>query len=180
MRLKGILITLVILLAVVFAAANWSTLSTPLPVNFLLFRAQVPLGFGLLVAAVLLSAAFFLVSLVDRAGQLRQVSALERRLETLRAKLDARRLEEIEQLEKTYVRRCDSLEAQLSSGFGRLEGELRESLASFEMRTKERLGSLQDRVVLVRNELAADIAEAEDTLKRQVRELPGPTASDER
>lgn len=175
MRLKGILITLVILLAFLFAAVNWQTVSASLPVNFLFFTVQLPLGFTLLVSAVVLSAIFFAVSLIDRAGQLRQITQLERQLETLRTKMDARRLEEIAQLEQTYVRRCDSLEAQLSSGLGRLESEMRESLASFEMRSKERLTELQERVVMVRNELAADIAEAEDTLQRQVKgELPGP------
>ena len=72
------------------------------------------------------------------------------------------------QLEQAYLSRCDALDEQLASGLMRLEAALGERLEAVETRTKERLEDVKERVVLVRNELAADIAEAEDTLTRRV------------
>lgn len=166
MRLKGILITLVVVLGLVFAVTNWQTITTNLPINLLFFTLQIPLGLALLVTAIGLSALFFVVSLVDRAGQLRQITQLERQLEQLRARLDKRRLEEIGSIETAFNARCDELDKQIAAATEHLDGSLRESLADFEMRSKERVKAVEDRVILVRNELAAYIAEAEDSRLR--------------
>jgi len=168
MRLKGMLITLVVLVGAVFAVSNWQTIFTNLPINLLFFTVSLPLGFMLLAAAVGLSAVFFLVSLIDRAGQLRQITVLERRIDTLQVKLEKRRVEEVGSLEAVLEKRVGELERQLESGMEHLEETLRESLAAFEMRSKERLQELEERVLLVRNELAADVAQVEDALRREV------------
>ncbi len=168
MRFRGILLTLVVLLAVLFSVVNWSVVVTSVPVNLLVATAQLPLGFMLLAVAVGLSLIFFATALFDRAGQLRRVTQLERQIEGLQAKMDQRRLVEVAQLEQAYLSRCDALEEQLASGLMRLEEVLGERLEAAETRTKERLEDVKERVVLVRNELAADIAEAQDTLTRRV------------
>lgn len=169
MRFRGILLTAVVVLAALFAVLNWSVLVTSVPINLLAVTLQLPLGFALLLLAVGLSLLFFATSLVDRAGQLRRVTQLERQIEGLQTKLERRRLEEVERLEQAYTERCDALDEQLAAGFARLEAALHEELAASETRTHERLDDVRERVVLVRNELAADIAEAEDALARRVR-----------
>lgn len=168
MRLKGILITLVVLVGVVFAVTNWATLNAAVPINLLFLTVQLPLGLTLLTFALGLAVLFFVVSLVDRAGQLRQITQLERQNEGLRARLEKRRLEEFETLETRVLERVGASEGALTARLEKAEEGLREAMAEFEMREKERLDEVRERVVLVRNELAADIAEAEDTLARRV------------
>lgn len=168
MRFRGIVLTLVVLLAALFAVVNWSLVITFVPINLLIATVQLPLAFVLLLTAVGVGLLFFTTSLLDRAGQLNRLTQLERQIENLQAKLDRRRLEEVETLERAYLTRCDALDEQLASGFARLEAAVREELTAAEARTGERLDDVKQRVVLVRNELAADIAEAEDTLVRRV------------
>ena len=169
MRFRGILLTAVVVLAALFAVLNWSVLVTSVPINLLAVTVQLPLGFALLLLAVGLSLLFFATSLVDRAGQLRRVTQQERQIEALQGKLEGRRLEEIERLEQAYQARCDALDEQLAAGFARIEAALHEEVSASEARTHQRLDDVRERVVLVRNELAADIAEAEDALAKRVR-----------
>lgn len=142
MRLKGIFVTLVIVFALLFAIINWQAITTLLTINFLFLRIQVPLGLVLLTAAVVISILFFLVSLIDRAGQLRQITHLENMNENLQAKLERKRLEEFEQLEKHLDEKLGALQAQVENSTEQTETIIRESLGSFEMRSKERLEKL--------------------------------------
>lgn len=166
MRLKGLLITLVVVVGLVFAVLNWQALFTAVPVNLLLGTVTVPLGFWLLVLAVGLALIFFLASLWERAAQLRQVTHQERVIEELQSRLDRQQSAELEALEGSLRERFDAVGQQLESDSGRVEANLKGSLVELEERLLERIGLLQERVVLVRNELAADIGELEDRLQR--------------
>lgn len=172
MRVRGIILTAVVLLTVLFAALNWSVVVTSVPINLIVVTVQLPLGFALLLAVVGLSLLFFAASLFDRSGQLRRVTQLERQIEGLQNRLEQRRLEEVEVLEKAYLSRCDALDEQLAAGVARLESALHEELTAAESRTRERIEDVKERVMLVRNELAADIAEVEDTLMRRAQGEP--------
>ncbi|UCH25731.1 MAG: DUF1049 domain-containing protein [Trueperaceae bacterium] len=169
MRLKGTLVTIVLFLGLLFAVINWQAVFTPLPVNLLFFNADLPLGVVLLFALAVVSLLFFAISLFDRASQLRQITQLERQLESLRAKLDKRRLEEIETLERAVGQRSDALEQQLAEGVNGLSNTLQKELKALEERAETRLERLHERVVLVRDELAADIAQTEDLLRRELK-----------
>lgn len=169
MRSRGILLTVVVALAVLFAALNWATLTTPLPVNLLFGRVEVPVGLTLLLAVLVLTTLFFLGALFDRAAQLREIRRLEKGLEKARAQLDARRLEEIAEVRDAVQAWGTSLERRLDDRVGAAENALRGVLAENETRDRERMAQLEERVVLVRNELAADVGEAEDTLRRMLR-----------
>lgn len=168
MRLKGILITVVLLLGLLFAALNWNALTTTLAVNLLLLRLELPLGLVLLLAALGLSLLFFALSLVDRAQHLSQANQLERQVTALQAKLDRKRLEELEALETGLRERLTGLEATVSDSAQRQQAELREQLEALKSQQQAQFGKLEERVLLVRNELAADIAEAEHALRQQV------------
>lgn len=167
MRFKGILITVVVVLALLFALLNWQLLFTPTPVNLLLATVELPLGISLLILALGLSLLFFLASIWERAGQLRQVTHQERVIDELRKRLDRKQAEEIEALDASLRDRIDGLRQQIEVDTGRVEGNIRESLASLEERLGERMDMVQERVVLVRNELAADIGELEDRLQQE-------------
>ncbi len=168
MRFRGILLTLVVLLAVLFAVVNWPALTEPLPIDFLVLSITLPLGLVLLLTALALSVLFFFASLLDRASHLRRLNHLERTVESLQGKLERRRQEELVALEKAHRERADSLEGVMVERSEALATEVRGALADFEMRTKERLEQVQERVELVRDELAADIGEAEDMLARRI------------
>lgn len=169
MRARGILLTVVVLLGVLFAVVNWSTLTTPLPVNLLFGRVEVPVGLTLLLLALLLAILFFVGAMFDRAAQLREIRRLERQLEKARGQLDARRLEEIAEVRDAVQAWGTSLERRVDERVGEAESSLKTALTDAETREKERMANLEERVVLVRNELAADVGEAEDTLRRMLR-----------
>jgi uncharacterized integral membrane protein len=166
MRLKGILITAVVLLSAVFAAVNWPALFAVQPVNLLFTTIEIPVGITLLLVALALSLLFFLVSLFDRATQLRQITQQERQIAQLQARLDKRRLEELAELAGTVTTGLSGVGQQVRDENSRLEANLREDLGALEERMSARLKELQERVLLVRNELAADIAASEETLRR--------------
>lgn len=169
MKFKGLLLTVVVVLGLLFAVLNWQVLFSPTEVNLLLGAVQVPLGIMLLGLAVALSLIFFLAALWERAAQLRQVTQQERVIEGLRTQLERKRSEELAALEESLVEQYLTLRQQLESDTGRVETNLREELSQLERRNEERLELLQERVVLVRNELAADIGEMEDRLEGAVR-----------
>jgi uncharacterized integral membrane protein len=165
MRFKGLLITVVVVLGLLFAVVNWQVLFTRMPVNLIVAVAEVPVGISLLVLAVGLSLLFFLASLWERAAQLRQVTSQERQIEALRGRLERQRSGELEALEEVIRERFDAVRQQIESDSGRVEANLREALEALEARQGELLAQLQERVVLVRNELAADIGELEGRLQ---------------
>lgn len=169
MKFKGLLLTVIVVLGLLFAVLNWQVLFAPTEVNLLLGAVQVPLGIMLLGLAVALSLIFFLAALWERAAQLRQVTQQERVIENLRAQLERKRSEELAALEESLVEQYMTLRQQMESDTGRVETNLREELSQLERRNEERLELLQERVVLVRNELAADIGEMEDRLEGALR-----------
>jgi uncharacterized integral membrane protein len=171
MRLKGLLITFAVVVGLIFAALNWQVLFAATSVNLLVGTVEIPLGISLLLFAIVLAVAFFLAALWDRAAQLRQVTHQEKVIEDLRARLDRQRTAELEALEDVLRDRYDGVLRQLEQDSGRVEANLKESLGEFEARLMERLSLLQERVVLVRNELAADIGELEDRLQNGGDEL---------
>ncbi|HEX7005304.1 MAG TPA: LapA family protein [Trueperaceae bacterium] len=167
MRFKGVLITLVAVLGLLFALLNWELLFQPTPVNLLLGTVEMPLGFSLLLFALAVSLLFFLAALWERARQLQQVTHQERVIENLQARLERKRTEDIEALDSSLRDRIDTIRQQIETDTGRVEANLKETLGDLEGRLGERMDMVQERVVLVRNELAADIGELEDRMQRE-------------
>jgi mannitol-specific phosphotransferase system IIBC component len=191
MRFRGILLTAVVVLAALVAALNWDALTRPVPISLLVATPQGPLALVLLLTIVALAVLFFLAALLDRAAQLRQVTTLDRQLAAVRSKLEARELEAADLQEgrfdaaladvKTQVNALKegmdarigaastTLESRLVERFQALEAGLRDAMMAMETRDKERIDALHERVVRVRDELAADVAQSEDALARLVR-----------
>ncbi len=190
MRFRGIVLTIVVVVALFVAALDWGELTKPVPVRLLVATPQWPLGLILLVTLVALVVLFFLAALVDRAGQLRQLTRSERQAAALRARLEAHEKEEASRLEglldaavadlrarvgslsEGLERRLDSaleaVEKRLTDRIAGLESRVQEALAAMEARDRERLAAVSERIVTLRDELAADIAQAEDALARRM------------
>jgi uncharacterized integral membrane protein len=191
MRFRGILLTAVVVLAALVAALNWDALTRPVPISLLVATPQGPLALVLLLTIVALAVLFFLAALLDRAAQLRQVTQLDRQLGAVRSKLEAREREAAGRLEgqfdaaladvKTQMSalneevgaRVDAasttLESHLVERLLALEAGLQDAMTGMETRGTERIDALHERVVRVRDELAADVAQSEDALARLVR-----------
>lgn len=190
MRFRGILLTVVVLLAGLTAALNWGALTQPVPISLLVATWSGPLGLVLLLAIVAITLLFFLGALIDRAAQLRQVTQLDRQLAQVRSQLGSRDKEAAGRMEARLDAAIADLKAQLSAlketldskvgtsaltlesrvaeRFEALEGSLRTQLAALESRAKGRDDTLLERVARVRDELAADVAQAEDALARRL------------
>lgn len=168
MKGRGVLLTLLVVLLTLFAILNWATLTTPLPVNLIVLRVEVPVGLVLLGVTAALAILFFAGALFDRAAQLREIRHLEKQLDTTRARLDARTLEEIAEVRDAVKAWGTSLERHIDTRVGAAETRLGEALAESDSREAQRLAALEERVIVVRNELAADVGEAEDTLRRML------------
>ncbi len=171
MRLKGFLITIVIILSLVFAVLNWQILTTNLPLNLIFFRTEFPVGLGLLISGVLLSIIFFVVSLIDRAGELRQISRLERQLEDFRHKLEQKRVQELEKLAQTTETGFTELKSLTSEKISAMEKESKNMLENFDSKITENLKAMESKILLVRNEVASSVAKSEDNLKKQVKDI---------
>ncbi|MFO7545320.1 MAG: hypothetical protein R6W77_07465 [Trueperaceae bacterium] len=179
MRLRGILLTIVILAALLLAVLNMETLTTRVPLDLAVVRTTFPLGLALLIAVVVVAVIFFLAALVDRAGQLQQLTHIERQAESLRQKLDAYEQGEANRVEErldtaaaTLDERLDdvtrSLREQLDVGVADLTAKMQQQLETVEARDAERHAELTERIGVLRNELAADVAQTEDTLLRRL------------
>lgn len=178
MRARGILLTVLILLLVLFAAVNWATLAAPLPVNLLVTRLEVPVGLVLLGVTVGLAVVFFAGALFDRAAQLREIRGLEKQLEKARTKLDAQRLDEIGEVRDAIQAWGASLEKRIDERVGAAETSIKDAIAEADGREDDRMRALEERVVTVRNELAADVGEAEDTIRRMLGPQQGALPDD--
>jgi len=172
-KLRGILITLLLALAGIFAAVNWATLTTTLPVNLLIRRIDAPVGLVLLATVVAVALIGFLLSLLERADQLREIRTLERRLERTREKLDKQQARDMDDLKDAMRAWGESLEQRIDGRVERAEVTIQDAIDRAGEEDGRRFAELESRVTTVRNELAADVGEAEDTLRRMLAQAAG-------
>jgi hypothetical protein len=167
-------IAIVLLVPVlVVAAFNVPALLEPVPVDLLVTTVRMPLWPFLVGVPLVLAAVFLGAALLDRARQLRQVAALERQLEEARAVVERGREQALDGAVRELMGRLDALEAVIEGVGSGMEARLNTRLEALVARRdagdealSERLSALAERVVRVRDELAADVAEAEDAVLR--------------
>jgi hypothetical protein len=157
----------------VVAAFNVPALLEPVPVDLLVTTVRMPLWPFLVGVPLVLAAVFLGAALLDRARQLRQVAALERQLEEARAVVERGREQALDGAVRELTGRLDALEAVVEGVGSGMEARLNTRLEALVARRdagdealSERLSALAERVVRVRDELAADVAEAEDAVLR--------------
>lgn len=170
MRSRGIIVTLVVLLGLLFTGVNWSSLAVPLPISLIFFELEAPLGLILIAFSALLSFVFLLVSLFRRAGQLRQLSQLEAELGRERALVQKKRLAEFETLETRLGERFGTLETNIRGALGEQQSRL-------EAGERAQVERLEGQVLSIRRELATDMERLETSIRRS---LPPPRPENER
>jgi hypothetical protein len=173
MKLRSWIAFVLLVPVVVVAAFNLPALLRPVPVDLLVTTVRMPLWPVVLGVPLVLAAVFLGAALLDRARQLRQVAALERQLEEARAVVERGREQALDAAVRELTARLDALESVVEGvGTGmesRLGARLDAGDARREARDKtlgDRMEALAERVARVRDELAADVAEAEDAVLR--------------
>lgn len=158
------------------AAANWSELLTPVEIDVFLFSVRWPLWPFVVGIPVLLVVLYLGAALLDRARQLRQVAALERQLEEARRDLDRGREAAIDALGDRLQGHIATLESAVEGAVSGLEQRLVERVEAVdehvgrvEEEQRTRVEALAARVAAVRDEIAADVGEAEDAVLRVLR-----------
>lgn len=168
MRFQGVLTALVVLLGIIFTVLNWPVLIAGQPVKLVFTHTQWSLGIVLVIIAVGLSVLFFVLSLADQAAQLRRVNRFQRQQESLHEALERKRLAEVEALEQTLIERVGALDQTLAKDSTQLQTALRADLEEHRQSWAEHAEKLEQRLLLLRNELAADIAQVDDTLRHKL------------
>lgn len=158
------------------AAANWSRLREPVDVDLFLLTVRWPVWPVVLGLPALLTAVYLGAALLDRARTLRQVAALERQLEEARRDLDRGREAALDAVAERLHGSIAGLESAVEGSVSGLEMRLADRLRAIdghltrvEEEQRQRVEALAARVAAVRDELAADVGEVEDTLLRALR-----------
>ena len=200
MKLRSWIAIVVVVPVLVVAAFNVPALLEPVPVDLLVATVRMPLWPFVVGVPLVLAAVFLGAALLDRARQLRQVAALERQLEEARAVVERGREQALDGVVRELAGRLDALESVVEGVGSGMESRLGARLDALGARrdagdeaVRESLSALLERVVRVRDELAADVAKAENSMLRALQEadrtvdaddgrerprLPGGDASD--
>jgi hypothetical protein len=176
MRGRLLLLTVLLVLGALVAALNWEAMRATLRLELLVGVVELALGWVVLLAALVPAVVLLLAGLLDQSRALRRVDALERQLDQARTAVERARSAEIEALERSLDERFEAARAGFEGALHGSESRLEARFEAVEATLGERLQDLRERVVLVRDELAADIAEAEDALMRG---RAAPTASED-
>jgi uncharacterized integral membrane protein len=175
MRIRLGLTLLLLVPLLLLAAINRAALLEPVTVELLVTQAEWPLWPAVVLLPLLLSGIYLLAALFDRARHLRQVVALERQLETARRDLDRGREAALDALAERFEARIEGLEASLEGSVSGMEQRLvtrvdgvDAHVGRVELEQREALEGLTARVKVVREQLVADVAEAQDALLRGI------------
>jgi hypothetical protein len=177
MRIRtGLTIALLLPLGLM-AAANWSRLFQPVLIDLFFFSVRWPLWPFVVAIPLLLIAVYLGAALLDRSRQLRQVASLERQLEEARAAVDRGREAALDAVATRVEGRLAALEAVVEGAAHGIEQRLGERLRAVDAHLgraeeahRSQLEAVTARIGAVRDELAADVGEAEDALLRALRE----------
>jgi hypothetical protein len=157
--------------------ANWSRLIQPVAIDLFFFSVRWPLWPFVVAMPLLLLAVYLGAALLDRSRQLRQVASLERQLEEARAAVDRGREAALDAVATRVEGRLAALEAVVEGAAHGIEQRLGERLRAVDVHIgqaeeaqRSQLEAVTARIGAVRDELAADVGEAEDALLRALRE----------
>ena len=177
MKLRSWIAIVLVVPVLAVAAFNVPALLDPVPVDFLVATVRMPLWPFVVGVPLVLAAVFLGAALLDRARQLRLVAALERQLEEARATVERGREQALDGAVRELAGRLDALEAVVEGVGSGMESRLGARLDALGARrdagdeaVRERLSALHERVVRVRDELAADVAKTEDAVLRALEE----------
>lgn len=95
------------------AALNWTTLTTPAPIDLLVARIDAPLGLVMLGLTALLAALFLIASLRNQIGALMENRRLLKEIQRVQSLADA-----------AEASRVNALQQMIETEFRRIEGRL--------------------------------------------------------
>ena len=157
----GWLLSLGLVLVAIFAVANWTLLTAPATLNFLLFSVEGPFALVLFGAIVVFAALFALYALSLRASALLET---RRHLKELGAQ---RRL-----AEEAEASRLAALSAQIEREFAAMRASIEATREEMSQRTRELERDLGRRIDETSNALFANLGEIDDKLERPGRPPP--------
>ncbi len=166
MKVSNFLLALVLLLLVIFGVLNRHSLTFPHTIDLGFSKYQGPIGLILLVAVAGCSVLFVLLNALNDLRQKSEANRLFKQLEQVRAALDSQEESRFKRLNDRLNERFDALESKWGSARG---GPT----------SPTDLSGVYARIDRVRDELAADIGQMEDTLMRQLGATPKPDYSSE-
>jgi uncharacterized membrane-anchored protein YhcB (DUF1043 family) len=167
MRGRLFLLVVLVVVGVFVVAFNWESMTVGVRLDLLFTTVVTTVGALVGLVALALTAVFLLGALLDRAKYLQQLSQMERHLEEARTELDRKRAADVAALSDEVAERFEGLRDALDGAAARLGVELGDRLEDVRGELAERIDAVRERVVVVRDELAADVAELEDALLRR-------------
>jgi DNA anti-recombination protein RmuC len=174
MRGRLLIVTVLVVAGALVAALNWEAMAAGVGLSLIFTEVTVSVGALVALVAATLVIVFLLAGLIDRATHLRQLSQLERHLEEARAALAKKRSADLDALGQELAQRLDAVAAGVDGALARLEERWQAQAEGLHEDLGARLDAVRERVVVVRDELAADIAEVEDALLRERRAGAAP------
>ncbi|OZA26098.1 MAG: hypothetical protein B7X91_10770 [Hydrogenophilales bacterium 17-64-11] len=160
MNFLGIVILVVLLLLAVFSLANWSVLSSPATLSFIVFDVEGPLGVILLGAMLIVVGLFILYALALRTNMLIESRHHNQELQAQR-KL----------AETAEASRLIELRTQIEREFADVRATVRELSEQIDRNEQSVKQSLDEAA----NGLAALVAEADDKIDRALARNTGET-----
>jgi hypothetical protein len=167
MRGRLFLLVVLVVAGVFVVAFNWESMLQAVRLDLLFTTVVTTVAALVGLTALVLSAVFLLGALLDRAKYLQQISQMERHLEEARAELDRKRAADLDAFAIDVGERFGELRDALDGAVARLGDELAARIDEGRDELAERIDGVRERVVVVRDELAADVAELEDALLRR-------------
>lgn len=156
----GVVILVILLVLAVFSLANWSVLSAPATLSFIVFDIEGPLGVILLGAMLVLVGLFVLYALTLRTKMLMESRRCNQELEAQRKiaeTAEASRLSELRtQIEREF--------ADVRATVGEISGQMDRNVQSMQQSLDE-----------AANGLAALVAEMDDKIDRVLARNAGET-----
>lgn len=167
MHLRTLLVTIVLGLMAVFAAANWGAFIAPMTLSLLFATVEAPLGLIMLGFTVLLTLLFLLFVAYMQATLLMDTRRQARELQAQKALA-----------EQAEASRIAELRGYLEAVLPKLAEDIAGARAAAETRLDRLEGELRSVVEQTGNTLAAYIGELEDRLERDPREEKAPPPPD--
>jgi uncharacterized integral membrane protein len=151
MRLRSVVLLLVVLVIVVFAALNWSAFTTPTTLSLGFTDFQAPVGLVMLVLTTILAALFLIYIVTLQTGVLMETRRQAKELEASRSladKAESSRYNDLRlylegELQKQDARQ-QAMVAALSASLDRIERELKNSIEENSNSLAAYLGELDD------------------------------------
>lgn len=169
MKVSNFLLALVLLVLVIFGVLNRHSLTFPHTIDLGFSKYQGPIGLILLVAVAGCSVLFVLLNALNDLRQKSEANRLFKQLEQVRAALDSQEESRFKRLNDRF----DALESKWGTSMGNSRGGPSSPTSPADF------SGVYARIDRVRDELAADIGQMEDTLMRQLGATPKPDRSSE-